>query len=65
MTDIQFKKLEDEFEYNHLSYFKEPSDADYLYEKIDLYYEICMKLLKENKDLRKKLNDFRRSNRTL
>lgn len=47
MTDIQFKKLEEDFEFNHLVDFKEHSDADYLYEKIDLYYEICMKLLKE------------------
>lgn len=39
MTDIQFKKLEDDFEFNHLADFKEPSDADYLYKKIDLYYE--------------------------
>ena len=65
MTDIQFKKLENEFEFNHLADFKEHSDAEYLYEKIDLYFGICMKLLKENKDLRKKLNDARRSNRTL
>lgn len=53
MTEYQFKKREAEFEKEHEAYFKEISDADYLHEKIDFYYQICKELLKENKQLKK------------
>lgn len=53
MTEYQFKKREAEFEKDHEAYFKEVSDADYLHEKIEFYYQICKELLKENKQLKK------------
>ena len=53
MTEYQFKKREAEFEKDHEAYFKEVSDADYLHEKIEFYYQICKELLKENKRLKK------------
>ena len=53
MTEYQFKKREAEFEKDHEAYFKETSDADYLEEKIEFYYQICKELLKENKQLKK------------
>lgn len=53
MTEYQFKKREAEFEKEHETDFKETSDADYLHEKIEFYYQICKELLKENKRLKK------------
>lgn len=53
MTEYQFKKREAKFEKDHEAYFKEVSDADYLEEKIEFYYQICKELLKENKRLKK------------
>lgn len=53
MTEYQFKKREAEFEKEHEFDFKETSDADYLHEKIEFYYQICKELLNENKKLKK------------